>query len=87
MWTRAYWQAVAERTIWTFAQSLAAALTVLGATGLLTADWKTALSTAGLAAVFAFLKSIGVNLATGNGPSSLSVESVTSPITPGRHER
>ena len=69
MLTRRFWTLTAERSVKTFAQSLAAVLGAGGA-GLLTADWKGALSAAGLAAVISVLTSIGsANIGPQDSPS------------------
>lgn len=68
MWTRTFWQAVAERALKTLAQA-AAAMLVADGTGLLDADWLTVLSVSGMAAVVSVLTSIGSAAATDGGPS------------------
>ena len=57
MFTLQFWTLSAERSVKTFAQALAAVL-LTGGAGLLTADWTTALSTAGMAAVISILTSV-----------------------------
>jgi len=88
VWTVEFWRAVAERAIWTFAQTLLGVLTI-SATGLLDTSWVAALSTAGMAALLAVLKSITANYVTGNGPSLGGDEHVAPAAvsTPGKHER
>jgi Putative lactococcus lactis phage r1t holin len=58
MFTSRFWKLTAERAVKTFAQTLAGVLVVGGAT-LLSANWPTALSTAGMAAVVSVLTSVG----------------------------
>lgn len=68
MFTKAFWRAVAERAIKTFAQA-AAALLVADGTGLLDTDWQAAASVAGMAAVVSVLTSVGSGKIGGDGPS------------------
>lgn len=65
-----FWRDALERTVRTFAQSLAALLVASGA-GLLDAPWQTSLSVAGMSAAVALLTAIGG--ATVGDPSSASV--------------
>ncbi len=58
IFTRSFAKDVAERSVKTFAQVLAAMLGA-NATGILDADWTSSLSVAGLAAVVSILTSIG----------------------------
>lgn len=91
MWTVTFWKAVAERAVFTFAETLLAVLGV-GATDLLSVPWVSALSTAGLAALLSVLKSIVANK-VGNAGPSFSTETLAPPTstpdvsTRGRHER
>ena len=74
MWTRTFWLAAGERSIKTFAQTLAAMLIADG-TGLLDSQWVARLSAAGMAALVSLLTSIGSDLATdGSGPSLVDAE-------------
>ena len=68
MWKKAFWKAVAERSVKTFAQTLAV---VLGAAkvGVIEADWIPTLSLAGMAALLSVLTSIGSNKIGDDGPS------------------
>lgn len=67
-------RAAAERALKTFAQALAAALLVDGGS-LLDADWSTALSLAGMAAILSVLTSFGSDALTkGSGPSLTDAE-------------
>ena len=66
IWTREFFQGAAERSVKTFLQTFVAVLIAgVGAeaigvsAGLLDADWLTALSVAGLAAVLSLATSIG----------------------------
>src|SRR5690348_1711888 len=69
MFTSQFWKLAAERAVKTFAQTLASVLVVGGAT-LLSADWTTALATAGMAAVVSVLTSIGsLKIGTPDSPS------------------
>lgn len=65
MWTRAFWAALAERTVRTIAQALAAVLIAAG-TGLLDTDWLTAGSVALMAGVLSALTSIATGSVTGD---------------------
>jgi hypothetical protein len=53
-----FWRDLAERSVMTFAQALAAVLIADG-TGLLNTAWTTNLSVAGMAALLAILKGVG----------------------------
>lgn len=69
-------QAVAERAVKTFAQSLLAFIIAAGATSVAGVDWKEAASVAALAAVLSLLTSVG-SFSFGNpGPSLASEELV-----------
>lgn len=71
-----FWKAAAERAAKTFAQSLLALLSA-GQVGLLTADWVTALSTAGMATVLSVLASLASSkVGTADDPSALPTPSV-----------
>lgn len=75
MLNKAFFLAVIERAVKTFAQS-AAALLVAAGTGLLDADWLQILSVAGMAAVVSVLTSVGTGAATDGSPSVGNVETV-----------
>jgi Putative lactococcus lactis phage r1t holin len=66
MLMRQFWTLAAERAVKTFAQALAAVLVASGV-GILSADWKTALSTAGMATLVSVLTSVA---SSGIGPSN-----------------
>ena len=68
MWTKAFWQASAERAVKTFAQT-AAALLVASGTGLLDSDWQTTGSVAGMAALLSVLTSVASAGVGTSGPS------------------
>lgn len=68
MFTKAFINAVIERAIKTFAQSLIA-VGLTGATGILDVDWTGALSAAGLATVISVLTSVASGAATDGSPS------------------
>lgn len=74
MFTAAFWAAVFERAVKTFAQSLVAAIGT-DATGLLDVNWQAALSIAGLAAVLSVLTSIA-SAGTGRKGPSLGSETI-----------
>lgn len=80
MWTRKYWQDLAERAIKSFAGGLAAILTA-GATSVLDVDWTQALSVAALAAAASVLTSIA-SVPFGTPQSASLVSTYT-----GRHRR
>ena len=80
MFTRRFWIATAERTIKTFAQTLASVL-VAGGVGLLSADWPAALSAAGMAAVVSVLTSLG-SLKVGPEDSPSVVRAEPAPVAP-----
>ncbi len=81
MFTRIWLLDALERVLRTFAQTFLAVYVPTGLTA--AADWKTALISAGTAAVLSLLMSVA---ATGVGDSS-SASLVRSVRTPGRHER
>lgn len=68
MWTLAFWKAIAERAIKTFAETLAGALAINQFTPA-DIDWNTSLAIAGLAALIAVLFNIGTAGATDGSPS------------------
>ena len=75
MFTRQFWKLTAERAVKVFAESLAAVLAASGA-GLLSADWRTALSTAGMASLVAVLTSLAsLGVGPKNSPSVVRPES------------
>jgi hypothetical protein len=80
-WHAAFWRAVAERAIRTFAQSLLAVLSV-GGLDLMSVPWQGALSSAGFATLLSVLTSVAANK-FGNAGPSLADEVVSV----GRHER
>ena len=78
MFTKAFWKALAERAVKTFAQA-AAALLIAGATDLLQVDWKTVLATAGLTTLASILTTIGSGAITGGNASLATGSEVTTP--------
>jgi len=74
MFTAQFWKLAAERAVKVFAESLAAVLVASGA-GLLTADWRTALSTAGMATFVSVLTSLAsLHVGPKNSPSVVRPE-------------
>lgn len=70
MWNKLFWMATLDRVLRTFAQALGAIL-IAGGTGVLEADWVSALSTAGMAAVGALLTCVAAGaVSPASGPSS-----------------
>jgi hypothetical protein len=67
--------AVLERAVKTFCQVLAALL-VASSTDLLTTDWRSALSVAGMAAFLSVLTSVGSAQFGSNGPAAFGPEEV-----------
>jgi hypothetical protein len=80
MFTRQFWMLTAERAVKTFAQALAAVLVASG-TGLLSADWKSALSTAGMATVVSVLTSVASSRFGPNDSPSVVDGDPPSPIS------
>jgi hypothetical protein len=81
VFTRQFWTLSAERAVKTFAQALAAVL-LAGGAGLLAADWGTALSTAGMAAVISILTSVAsLRIGPPDSPSAVPTEAPT-PVAP-----
>jgi hypothetical protein len=79
MFTRQFWMLTAERAVKTFAQALAAVLVASGA-GVLSADWKAALSTAGMATVVSVLTSVASSrFGPNDSPSVVDGEPPTAP--------
>ena len=79
MFSRRFWKLTAERAVKVFAESLVAVLVAAG-TGLLSTDWTTALSTAGMAALLAVLTSVASSgIGPKGSPSVLQPESPTAP--------
>jgi Putative lactococcus lactis phage r1t holin len=79
MFTRQFWMLTAERAVKTFAQALAAVLVASGA-GLLSADWKAALSTAGMATVVSVLTSVASSrFGPNDSPSVVDGDPPTAP--------
>lgn len=68
MWTKAFWKAIAERAIKTFAEALAAALVINQLTPA-NIDWIASFHIAGVAALIAVLLNIGTAKATDGSPS------------------
>jgi|SoiMethySBSTD1v2_1073268.scaffolds.fasta_scaffold2491907_1 r1t holin len=83
MFTRQFWTLTAERAVKTFAQALAAVLAASGV-GLLSADWKVALSTAGMATVVSVLTSVASSgVGPANSPSLVPTSpEQTAPVVP-----
>ena len=86
MWTHAFWAALAERAIRTFAQSFAAVI-VVGATGVIDADWLNALSVSGLTTLLSILTSLAAGASSPTSGPSLGTEvprdDVAAQVTPG----
>ena len=78
MFTAAFWKALAERAIKTFAQS-AAALLVVGATSVIDIDWQFVLGTAGLTTLASILTTLGSGVITGGNASLAQGSEVTTP--------
>ena len=72
IWTTAFWKGAIERSVKTFAQTLAAYF-VIGTTGLLEVDWPVALSVSGAAALASVLTSIGNADFTAGAPAVTTV--------------
>jgi hypothetical protein len=71
MFTRNFWKATLERSVKTFAQTLAACLA--GGVGLWDASWSTALSVAGMTAVLSVLTSLAsIPVGSHESPSLLA---------------
>jgi hypothetical protein len=69
MFTRQFWKLTAERAVKVFAETLAGVLVVSGV-GLFSTDWKTALSTALMAAFVSVLTSVAsLKMGEPNSPS------------------
>lgn len=75
MWTRNFWKATAERGIKTLAQA-AAALLVGDGLGLLSVDWVSVGSVAGLAALISILTSVGTGAIGDGSPSAVAAETL-----------
>lgn len=74
MFTRQFWKLTAERAVKVFAETLAAVL-VVGGTGLLEADWKTALSTAAMATLVSVLTSLAsLRIGPADSPSVVQTD-------------
>ena len=67
MFTTAFWTALGERAVKTFAQALVAAIGATAALGAV--DWSLALQVAGLATLLSALTSVGSSAVGGAGPS------------------
>lgn len=83
MFTYRFWQLASERAVKTFAQSLVAILSATGV-GFLTAQWTTALSTAGMAAVLSVLTSMSSGPVGEPNTPSLLPSAPTSPVPAAR---
>lgn len=83
MFTLAFWMATLERGVKTLAQS-AAALLVVDGLGILTVDWASVSSVAGLAGIVSVLTSVGIGAATDGTPSAVKAETLTAG-TRGKH--
>lgn len=80
--TRAFWAALIERAVKTFAQSLVA-VGLAGATDVLSVDWRSALSVAALATVVSVLTSIASGAVGGDaGPSLTGAEELPAAAVP-----
>lgn len=77
MWTREFWMATAERAVRTFAQAFAAVI-VVGATGVLDADWQNALSVSALTTLLSVLTSVGASATGGSDGPSFGQEKLSS---------
>ena len=77
MWTREFWMATAERAVRTFAQAFAAVI-VVGATGVLDADWQNALSVSALTTLLSVLTSVAASATSGSDGPSFGQEKLTS---------
>ena len=75
MWTKAFWKAVFERGVKTFAEAWAGALIINQLTPA-EIDWVTSLQLAGVATLIAVLLNIGTAGATDGSPS-LTTEKLT----------
>lgn len=73
MWTKQFWRATAERGIRTAAQTFAATI-IVGATGVLDADWQTAGSVTALTTLLSILTSVAAGAAGGTTGPSLGTE-------------
>ena len=75
IWTGRFWQATAERSIKTQAQTAAAMLTASGV-GILDADWQQVTSVSLMAGLISVLTSVGSDAVTGGGPSITNTETI-----------
>lgn len=84
IWTRAYFEGLAERVIATFLQAFIAAFGLdaiaIGAQGWDGINWGPALGIAGGAALLSLLKGIIGNIVTKDGPSLTHAEVVLPPL-------
>lgn len=76
MFNKAFMQALAERSIKTFCQALAALL-LAGATNLLEVDWVSVLATAGMTTLLSVLTTLGSGVVTGGNASLATGSEVT----------
>lgn len=72
-----FWKAALERAVKTFAQTLAAAITVTGVAGILDVAWPAALSASALASLLSVLTSVASDAATGGTGPSLTTEEIS----------
>ena len=80
MFTSQFWKLTAERAVKVFAETLAGVLVVSGA-GLFSADWKAALSTAGMATVVSVLLSLAsLRCGPANSPSVVRTDPPTATV-------
>jgi hypothetical protein len=75
MYTLAFWKAVFERAVKTFAQSLLSVIAVTGI-GFGDVDWSASFSIAGVATLASVLTSIISNGVNGLGPSLTGAEKI-----------
>ena len=78
MWTKAYWKAVGERALRTFAQSAASNLATMSM-GALAAGWKGLVAAATIAAAMSVLMSIAAAEVTNGSPSMVDSEVIQDP--------
>jgi hypothetical protein len=71
MWTKQFWQDAIERSVKTFAQTLAAVLGA-GAVDVLAVDWQSALAVSGGAALVSVLTSLGSEKFGNGGTASVT---------------
>ena len=82
MFGQYFWRSTGERAVKTFAQALAAVLVTSGAT-LLSAGWKVALATAGMAALVSVLTSVAsLRVGPPDSPSMVRTGPPAPPASP-----